>query len=116
VGKLHGVAAVGEPRDETEATDNRTVIRGFRRLHGYSVREQPPSSTSSPTPTAHINDAPEHIKTMIYDAFDIQALYRQHLKQATIWVAITDDAPAPSPPCPLPLTDNDTFGTCHLSL
>jgi hypothetical protein len=69
-----------------------------------------------PYAAANIADAPEHIKTQLYTAFDIQALYRQHMKQATIWATITDDTPGTVASLPSdPRTDSDTFGTCHLS-
>lgn len=44
-----------------------------------------------PCAAANLSDAPEHVKTRLYAASDVQALYRQHIKQATIWATITDD-------------------------
>jgi hypothetical protein len=46
-----------------------------------------------PYATANLTDAPEHVKAGLYNAFDIHALYRQPMKQATIWATITDDTP-----------------------
>ena len=48
---------------------------------------------------------------MLYDALDIQALYRQPMKQATIWATITDDTPSTVAALLTdPRTDSDTFG------
>ena len=50
---------------------------------------------------------PPTSKPRIYAAFDIQALYRAPIKQATIWATITPPHPAssqPSPPTPAPTT------------
>jgi hypothetical protein len=49
--------------------------------------------------------------TRLYDAFDIQAVYRQHMRQATIWATITDDTPGTvAALLDDPRTDNGTFG------
>jgi hypothetical protein len=46
----------------------------------------------------------------MYAAFDIQALYRQHMKQATIWATITDDTPGTvAALLSDPRTDSDTL-------
>jgi hypothetical protein len=42
-----------------------------------------------PYAAANLTDAPEHVKARLYDALDIQALYRQHIRQVTIWATIT---------------------------
>jgi hypothetical protein len=54
---------------------------------------------------------PEHVKARLYDAFDIQVLYRQHMRQATIWATITDTTPGTVAALLTdPRTDSDTFG------
>jgi hypothetical protein len=64
-----------------------------------------------PYAAANLTDAPEHVKARLYDAFDIHALYRQPMKQATIWATITDDTPGTIAALLTdPRTDNDTFG------
>ena len=40
-----------------------------------------------PTPLPTSPEHPEHLKTELCAAFDVQGLYRQHIKQATIWAA-----------------------------
>jgi hypothetical protein len=70
-----------------------------------------------PYAAANLTDAPEHVKAGLYNAFDIHALYRQPMKQATIWATITDDTPAPSPPCsPTPAPTPTHLETCSLPL
>lgn len=69
-----------------------------------------------PYAAANISDAPEHVKARLYAAFDIQALYRQHMKQATIWATVTDDTPGTVAALLAdPRTDNDTFGNLPLT-
>ena len=64
-----------------------------------------------PYAAAHLTDAPAHLRARLYDAFDIQALYRQPMKQATIWATITDTTPGTIAALLTdPRTDNDTFG------
>jgi hypothetical protein len=64
-----------------------------------------------PYAAANLSDAPARVKTLLYDAFDIQALYRQHMKQVTIWATITDATPGTvAALLDDPRTDNDTFG------
>jgi hypothetical protein len=65
-----------------------------------------------PYAAANLTDAPARVKTMLYDALDIQALYRQPMKQATIWATITDDTPGTiAAVLNDPRTDSDTFGS-----
>jgi hypothetical protein len=46
-----------------------------------------------------------------FSALVIQALYRQHMKQATIWATITDDTPRTiAALLDDPRTDSDIFG------
>jgi site-specific DNA recombinase len=64
-----------------------------------------------PIAAAGISDAPEHIKARLYAAFDIQALYRAHMSQATIRATITNDTPGiVNALLNDPRTDHDTFG------
>jgi hypothetical protein len=64
-----------------------------------------------PYAAANLTDAPARVKTMLYAAFDIQALYRQPMKQATIWATITDTTPGTIAALLTdPRTDSDTFG------
>lgn len=62
-------------------------------------------------PLARPGDGPDRVKTGLYAAFDVQAFYRQHMKQATIWATITDTTPGTVAALLTdPRTDNDTFG------
>jgi hypothetical protein len=64
-----------------------------------------------PYAAANLARAPEHVKARLYAPFDIQALYRQHMKQVTIWATITDDTPGTiAALLDDPRTDSDTFG------
>jgi site-specific DNA recombinase len=64
-----------------------------------------------PYAAAHLTDAPAAVKASLYAAFDIQALYRQAQRQATIWATITDATPAIVDALLAdPRTDHDTFG------
>jgi site-specific DNA recombinase len=48
---------------------------------------------------------PEHIQAALYQAFDIQALYKDDMHQVTIFATITTSTPKPSPPSsPKPAT------------
>ena len=53
-----------------------------------------------------------HVRAALYDAFDIQAFYRQDKQQATVWVTITESTPAIiAALLSDPRTDNDTAAT-----
>ncbi len=55
------------------------------------------------------DQAPEDIREAIYEAFDIQVLYRDQTRQATIWATITDATPqAIASLIDDPRTDHDT--------
>lgn len=54
-------------------------------------------------PLVRPGGGPDHVKTGLYAAFDVQAFYRQHMKQATVWATVTALLTGPR-------TDNDTFG------
>jgi hypothetical protein len=43
-----------------------------------------------PNAAANFAEAPAPVKAGLYATFDVQALYRQHIKQATILATITD--------------------------
>jgi hypothetical protein len=69
-----------------------------------------------PYAAANIGDAPEHIKAELCSTFDIQALYCQRMKQATIWATITDSTPGTVAALLTdPRTDSDTFGNLSLA-
>ena len=62
-----------------------------------------------PQAAALFDQAPAHIKEQLYDAFDIQVLYRDSQQQATIWATITDTTPqAITDLLADPRTDDDT--------
>ncbi len=64
-----------------------------------------------PYAALNLAHAPEHVKAALYNAFDIHALYRQPIKQATIWATITDTSPGTIAALLTdPRTDHDTFG------
>jgi hypothetical protein len=89
-------------------------------LDGLTAARQPaPDATlidELPYAAANLTDAPEHVKAELYAAFDIQALYRQHIKQATIWATITNDTPGTvAALLNDPRTDSDTFGNLPLA-
>jgi hypothetical protein len=73
---------------------------------------QPPEDDPSlidelPYAAAAFATAPDPIKAKLYAAFNVQVLYRQEKRQATIWATITTATPAsskPSPPTPAPTT------------
>jgi hypothetical protein len=44
---------------------------------------------------------PDHIQTALYQAFDIQALYKDDMNQVTLFATITTSTPKPSPPSSL---------------
>jgi hypothetical protein len=89
-------------------------------LDGLSTTQEPAPDLSLidelPYAAANISDAPEHVKTALYDAFDTQALYRQAKKQATIWATITEQTPGTVAALLTdPRTDSDTFGNLPLA-
>jgi len=60
---------------------------------------------------AGMGDAPQHVRAGLYAAFDAQALYRQPMRQATIWATITDTTPGTvAALLNDPRTDSDTVG------
>ena len=46
-----------------------------------------------PLLTGNLSQFPEHIQAALYQAFDIQLLYRKDMHQVTIWATITDSTP-----------------------
>ncbi len=59
-----------------------------------------------------ISQAPAHLLERLYDAFDIQILYRDDKQQATIWATITDATPQTIHNLTTdPRTDHDTHPT-----
>ena len=67
-----------------------------------------------PYAAANLTGAPEHVKAGLYNAFDIHALYRQPIKQATIWATITDDTPGTIAACsPTPAPTTTHLDTCR---
>jgi len=81
---------------------------------GADAKARAPDATlidELPYAAANLARASKHVKTRLYDAFDIQAVYRQHMRQATIWATITDDTPGTvAALLDDPRTDNGTFG------
>jgi site-specific DNA recombinase len=81
-----------------------------------ATQAQPPAADPAlldelPYAAAGITGAPEHIKAKLYAAFDIQALYRAHKNQATIWATITDATPGITAALLTdPPTSNDPYG------
>jgi hypothetical protein len=58
------------------------------------VGTSPPKTTRTlidelPYAAAAFTTAPDHIKAKMYAAFNVQVLYRQEKRQATIWATIT---------------------------
>jgi hypothetical protein len=94
----------------------------YTQAHAIQAKLDALTTSQAPAPDAtlidelpyaavNLTDAPEHVKAGLYNAFDIHALYRQHMKQATIWATITDDTPGTIAALLTdPRTDNDTFG------
>jgi site-specific DNA recombinase len=46
-----------------------------------------------PLLTGNLSQLPERIKAALYQAFDLQLLYRKDMHQVTIWATITDSTP-----------------------
>lgn len=62
-----------------------------------------------PDALALLSEAPAHIREHLYDALDIQILYRHEKQQATIWATLTDATPdAIQQLLTDPRTDTDT--------
>jgi hypothetical protein len=84
----------------TELEDERTQIN--TQLAGLAKTSTGPGDPALldalPLLGDWLAEAPVRLQQQLYDAFDLQALYKKNMHQVTIHVTITDSTPAPSPP------------------
>jgi hypothetical protein len=85
--------------NDRTAAENQLAALQATALQATALQATAPQATDPallddiPALAGLFSQAPDHIKTALYDALDIQILYRAEQNQATIWATLTDATP-----------------------